>query len=226
MATRRQVRHLTSPVPQGRLAAEKTRSQGSVCTVAGDAPIEAKHVTVAGTSAQGRTTLELLVRAFAANAAHYKSPGYSETATRSQFIDRLFEALGWDVNDSAGLGPRRDVVVENRQTTSVQLAGEDEWDDDLTAEELADRVPSNRYPDYVFRVDLRNRFVAEAKKPSVNLRRKAPSFQAKSYAWTMRLPVAVLTDFEELRVFDTRYRPAYEQPNAGVLAPCSAHGGG
>ena len=51
----------------------------------------------------------------------------------------------------------------------------------------------------------------------MNLARKAPSFQAKSYAWTMRLPIAVLTDFEELRVFDARHRPHYDQPDAGLV---------
>ena len=158
-----------------------------------------------------------LVDAFSANLSHYKSPSYPETAARNQFIDSFFEALGWDVDDEGGAGPRREVVVENRQRTDVRTAGEEEWDDDLTAEELAERTTETRFPDYVFRIDLRNRFVAEAKKPSVNLTRKAPSFQAKSYAWTMRLPVAVLTDFEELRVFDARYRPNYDEPETGLI---------
>lgn len=166
---------------------------------------------------EGKERVERLVEAFSANLSHYKSPSYPETAARNQFIDSFFEALGWDVDDEGAAGPRRDVVVENRQRTEVGVAGEEEWDDDLTADELAERTTETRFPDYVFRIDLRNRFVAEAKKPSVNLARKAPSFQAKSYAWTMRLPIAVLTDFEELRIFDARYRPRYDEPETGLL---------
>ncbi len=173
--------------------------------------------------AEGRERVERLVNTFSANLSHYKSPDFPETAARNQFIDPLFEALGWDVADEGGAGPRRDVVVENRQRTEATAAGEEEWDDELTADELAGRSAETRFPDYVFRIDLRNRFVAEAKKPSVNLARKAPSFQAKSYAWTMRLPIAVLTDFEELRVFDARYRPHYDEPDAGLMPGFGLH---
>lgn len=175
-------------------------------------------MAAAQNQADGRERVQRLVDAFTANLSHYKSPNYPETAVRSQFIDTFFEALGWDVEDVGGAGPRRDVVVENRQRIQAAAAGEDEWDDDLTAAELAERSTQTRFPDYVFRIDLKNRFVAEAKKPSVNLARKAPSFQAKSYAWTMRLPIAVLTDFEELRVFDARHRPHYEEADAGLVA--------
>jgi hypothetical protein len=171
----------------------------------------------AGNEAEGRERVARIVRSFGANLSHYRSPNFPETAARNQFIDPFFEALGWDVADEGGAGPRRDVVVENRQRTSATAAGEEEWDDDLTAEELAERSTETRFPDYVFRIDMRDMFVAEAKKPSVNLARKAPSFQAKSYAWTMRLPIAVLTDFEELRVFDARHRPHYDEPDAGMV---------
>jgi len=174
-------------------------------------------MAAARSEAEGRERVARLVKSFAANLSHYKSPNYPETAARNQFIDPFFEALGWDVDDQAGAGPRRDVAVENRHRTEATAAGEEEWDDDLTVEELAERSAETRFPDYVFRIDLRNMYVAEAKKPSVNLARKAPSFQAKSYAWTMRLPIAVLTDFEELRVFDARHRPHYDQPDAGLV---------
>ncbi len=145
---------------------------------------------VAGTRDEGRAAVERLVSVFGSNPAYYKSSAYTETATRTQFLDPLLEALGWDVGDESGAGPRRDVLVENVQHDAGDLAGEEEWDDDLTEDELAERTPVVSFPDYLLRVDLENRFVVEAKKPSVNLRRKAPSFQAKSYAWSMRLPIA------------------------------------
>lgn len=174
-------------------------------------------MSVAETRTEGRAIVERLVVAFRSNLAYYKSSAYTETATRTQFIDPLLRALGWDVGDQAGAGPRREVLVENVQREAADFTGEDEWDDDLSEEELAERTPVVSFPDYLHRVDMENRFVVEAKKPSINLRRKAPSFQAKSYAWSMRLPIAVLTDFEELRVFDARYRPEYERPDMGVI---------
>src|SRR3954454_12882934 len=106
--------------------------------------------------------------------------GVKETATRSQFIDPLLPALGWDVSDEAGLGPRRDVVVDNMHRSETEVAGDEDWDDDLTEAELAARSTVISFPDYVHRIDLKIRLVVEAKKPSVNLRWKAPTFQAKS----------------------------------------------
>ena len=38
-----------------------------------------------------------LVEDFAASEAHYLSPGYSEAQARLSFIDKLWQALGWDV---------------------------------------------------------------------------------------------------------------------------------
>jgi hypothetical protein len=70
----------------------------------------------------------------------------------------------------------------------------------------------------VVRPDLIERFVVEAKKPSVNIRSKAPAFQAKTYSWSRRLPIAVLTNFKELRIFDGRFRPEYPRQNANLLA--------
>ncbi|MBX7254472.1 MAG: N-6 DNA methylase [Candidatus Promineofilum sp.] len=62
-------------------------------------------------------------------------------------------------------------------------------------------------PDYGFYLDGRRRFFVEAKKPAVNLARDAaPAHQLRRYAWTAKLPLSILTDFEELAVYDTRVR--------------------
>lgn len=169
------------------------------------------------TQEEGRAIVKLLVDRFASNRNHYRESSFTETATRNQFIDPLLSALGWDVADQAGMGARRDVLVESQQRAEAEPAGAEEWDDDLTEAEVAERSGTTTFPDYILRTDGTNRIVVEAKKPSVNLRFKAPSFQAKSYAWSMKLPIAVLTDFEELRVFDARFRPEYERPDAGAV---------
>jgi len=46
--------------------------------------------------------LELIER-FERNIESYKSNGYNETQVRREFIDPFFEALGWDVNNKAGM---------------------------------------------------------------------------------------------------------------------------
>ena len=174
-------------------------------------------MTIASGREDGREAVRGLVAAFAANELYFRSRDYTETAARSQFVDALLSALGWDVHDAAGRGARRDVVVENMHRGDGEVAGDTSWDDDLDESDLAERSVVTSFPDYLVRLDLKNLYVVEAKKPSVNLHWKAPAFQAKSYAWSMRLPIAVLTDFEELRVFDARYRPEYERPEAGVV---------
>lgn len=174
-------------------------------------------MVAARTREEGLGAVRELVAKFTMNRDHYLATEFTETATRNQFIDPLLEALGWDVADGQGIGASRDVLVESQQRSSPDPAGEEEWDDDLSEAEISDRAATTTFPDYVLRIQSVNRIVVEAKKPSVNLRFKAPSFQAKSYAWSMRLPIAVLTDFQELRVFDTRYRPEYGKPNDCVV---------
>lgn len=62
-------------------------------------------------------------------------------------------------------------------------------------------------PDYCFRVGGMRKFFVEAKKPSVNLRDTSPAFQLRRYAWSAKLPISILTDFEELAVYDCRIKP-------------------
>jgi hypothetical protein len=52
------------------------------------------------------------------------------------------------------------------------------------------------------------KFFVEAKKPFVDLKEDpAPAYQLRRYAWSAKLPVSILTDFEEFVVYDTRIRP-------------------
>lgn len=56
------------------------------------------------------------------------------------------------------------------------------------------------------------------KKPSVDLITNHDAiFQIKRYGFSARVPVSILTDFEELRVFDCTRKPLYDKPNLGVL---------
>jgi len=136
----------------------------------------------------GRDSVYLLSQKFEANKREYKSPDYNETELRIQFINPFFEALGWDISDSSG---RHEVVHE----INVDVVDRG-------------RIRSKR-PDYGFRVQNQTRFFAEAKKPSVDLKNKSePAFQIRRYGWSARLPVSVLTDFEEFSIYDCRIQPS------------------
>lgn len=144
---------------------------------------------------EGRELVAGLVERFLAHRRYYCSVEYEETSTRDAFINPFLEALGWDVTDQAGLGPDRQVVAHHRIRRNVDVAGEEDWDQDLSAEELAARQPTVRIPDYSFRLSGSLRFFLEAKKPSISLSQRAPAFQVKSYAWSQGMSVSALSSF-------------------------------
>ncbi len=169
------------------------------------------------TAEQGWALLEPHVRTFIKGRAHYCAKAYDETSARERFINRFFQALGWDVLDDAGAGARREVVFHERLRRGVGTAGEEFWDEDLSEDDLAARSGTVRIPDYAFRLGGRVRYFVEAKKPSVKLDTRAPAFQVKSYAWSERCRVGVLTNFAQTRVFACTTRPDYDDPRTGAL---------
>jgi len=129
-----------------------------------------------------------LVSIFNQNEARYLSPGYSEAQARLDFIDKFWIALGWDVAHENQTDPyKQEVKVERGVATN-------EW---------------RKRSDYAFLApNFRDvRFYVEAKKPHVGLDNADYYFQTIRYGWNSHTPVAVLTDFEELRVLDCRYKP-------------------
>jgi hypothetical protein len=55
-----------------------------------------------------------LCEIFADHREHFRSGNYNEFQLRKQFLDPLFEALGWDMANSQGLAPQyRDVIHED-----------------------------------------------------------------------------------------------------------------
>jgi predicted type IV restriction endonuclease len=128
-----------------------------------------------------------LVERFEREAAAYRSGAYNETQARREFIDPLFKALGWDIDNEAGHAEAyKDVVHED----AIKVGG-------LT-----------KAPDYCFRIGGTRKFFVEAKKPAVNIKDDAsPAFQLRRYAWSAKLPLSVLTDFQEFAVYDCRVRP-------------------
>jgi predicted type IV restriction endonuclease len=128
-----------------------------------------------------------LIQNFERNIDSYRSGKYNETQVRRDFIDPMFKALGWDMDNSAGLAEAyRDVIHED----AIKI-GE-----------------STRAPDYSFRVGGQRKFFLEAKKPAVNVKDAIePAFQLRRYAWSAKLPLSIVTDFEEFAVYDCRQKP-------------------
>jgi hypothetical protein len=147
-----------------------------------------------------------LIEHFRASQRTVKAPTYKETELRSNFLDPFFKALGWDVyNERHEPEDRKEVVREER----IQV-----WDAGLESGSGAQAANySNRAPDYSFRAGDRLRFFVEAKKPSVNLLTDpSPAFQVRRYGWSAKLPLSVLSDFEEFVVYDCRAEPMKTDP--------------
>jgi len=68
---------------------------------------------------------------------------------------------------------------------------------------------ATKAPDYAFRIGGARKFLVEAKRPDVDIKNDPdPTYQLRRYAWSAKLPLSILTDFEELAVYDCRIRPA------------------
>ena len=128
-----------------------------------------------------------LVERFESNLESYKSGHYNETQVRREFVDPFFKALGWDIDNEQGFAEAyKDVIHEDAVKVGT----------------------TTKAPDYSFRIGGQRKFFLEAKKPSVDIKDDIhPAFQLRRYAWTMKLPLSILTDFEEFAVYDCSVKP-------------------
>ena len=128
-----------------------------------------------------------LVERFAQHRDAYQSTSYNETQLRREFLDPFFKALGWDVDNEAGHAEAyKDVIHED----AIKVGG------------------ATKAPDYCFRIGGRRIFFLEAKKPAIDVKHDDnPAFQLRRYAWSAKLPLSILSDFEEFAVYDCRLKP-------------------
>ncbi len=169
---------------------------------------------------EARAEIEKLVRYFADNIHQLKAPTFNEAQVRQQLIDPFFEALGWDVRNRQMLPPYRlEVIPEGRVRTSVGAIHESPLPDYVLDDEFkADQRMASKKPDYRFRLHGSTKFFVEAKKPSIDLITNVDAiFQIKRYGFSARVPVSILTDFDEFRVFDCTRKPFYDKPKVGAL---------
>lgn len=129
-----------------------------------------------------------LVEKFKSNYKQFHSSDYNETLTRQDFINPFFEYLVWDISNKEGLSQTyRDVIHEDKLKIGKET----------------------KAPDYSFRIGGNRVFFVEAKKPSRNLKEDADAaYQIRRYAWSGKLSVSILTDFEEFAIYDCSKKPS------------------
>jgi len=132
--------------------------------------------------------IKSLVQRFDEQKEFYRRADYNETQTRRDFIDPFWKALGWDIDNENGYAESyREVIHEDR----VKVGG------------------ATKAPDYSFRlVGGKRLFFLEAKKPSVAIKDDIqPAYQVRRYGWSAKMPISVITDFEEFAIYDCSNKP-------------------
>ncbi|MHB8194210.1 MAG: Eco57I restriction-modification methylase domain-containing protein [Bellilinea sp.] len=133
-----------------------------------------------------------LIQRFQSQLPDYRAGRYNETQLRRDYLDPFFEALGWDMTNRKNYSEKyREVVHE----VSVEVEGQ------------------AKAADYAFQSGGSIFFFLEAKKPAVNIETNPdPAFQIRRYAWSAKVPVSLLSDFEQLAVYDCREKPTHSDP--------------
>ncbi|MGG8497909.1 Eco57I restriction-modification methylase domain-containing protein [Tenacibaculum sp. TC6] len=128
--------------------------------------------------------IKQLVEKYHQNRETYLNPSYNETQLRIDFLDPLFELLGWDIKNQKGKSTNeREVLLEEG------LRG--------------NATENTKKPDYTFRLFSERKFFLEAKKPSVKIESINNSAkQVRRYGFTARLKISVLSNFEYLAIYD------------------------
>ncbi len=139
------------------------------------------------TKEQARETIRLLIERFNEHVEAYKRKGYNEHQTRIDYINPFFKALGWDMDNEQGFAEAyRDVIHEDKIKVGA----------------------ATKAPDYAFTLFGQRKFFVDAKKPSINIREDiGPAYQVRRYGWSAKVPLSIVTDFEEFAVYDCTKKP-------------------
>jgi hypothetical protein len=114
---------------------------------------------------------------------------YNEAQLRQDFTDPFFHALGWDVNNNKG---HSEAYREVMHGEPIRIRG------------------TTQFFDYTFRIGGIRKFIVETKKPSVRIKDDADAaLQLRRYAWNAKLPLSILTNFEEFAIYDCTIKPEH-----------------
>lgn len=136
---------------------------------------------------EAKKGLKSLIDRYSENHEHYISSNFNESECRLEFIDKLLEYFGWDVQNNSGKKPQyKEVLVES-------------YEQDLGK------------PDYTMTLNGKSIFFVEAKKPHVNiLLEKSCCFQARRYGWSAKHKIVILTNFEDFVIYDSTFMPKFD----------------
>lgn len=130
--------------------------------------------------------LKQLIMQYKESASYYHDSknAYNETECRDEYISPLLECFGWDVHNKKGKLPQyKEVVVEKFSNSSER-------------------------PDYTLTLNGVSKLFVEAKKPSVDITIEfEPAMQTRKYGWNANHALAILTNFENLLIYDTTNKP-------------------
>jgi type I restriction-modification system DNA methylase subunit len=139
------------------------------------------------TKEQAFEKVKQLVERFTEHIDEYKRISYNEHQTRVDYINPFFKALGWDMDNEQGLAEAyREVIHEDK----IKIGG------------------ATKAPDYAFTLYGQRKFFVDAKKPNINIKSDiGPAYQVRRYGWSAKVPVSVITDFEEFAIYDCTKKP-------------------
>jgi hypothetical protein len=132
-------------------------------------------------------TINKLIEKYISERSYYLSNKYNETLLRSDFLDPMFELLGWDIKNHLGKSTyEREVILEEPLKANVS--------------------EHSKKPDYTFRLYSERKYFLEAKKPSVAIEiNNETAKQVRRYGFTAKLKISVISNFEYLIIYDTSY---------------------
>jgi len=143
------------------------------------------------TREEAKQQIQKLVEKYQRVAETGKIKSYNEAQTRNEFIEPLFEFLGWDM---------RNLTTDNEVTTEENVSG--------------GRV------DLAFRFNGIPALFLEAKAMKVNLDEWKWAEQAINYSWNKSVTWAVLTDFESIKIFNAEIPPKNISQNLFIEIKC------
>lgn len=152
------------------------------------------------------TLLKNKVEQYEKNYDQYRLQSYNETEVRVDFVNFLFQLLGWDVLNEGGL-PQHLREVTHEANVTVEENGKSK----------------TKKPDYAFKIGTEMLFYLETKKPAVDITSDIlPAFQLRRYGWSGNLKISVLTNFTDLYIYDCSVRPV-EGDDIGVALIAHYH---
>ena len=132
--------------------------------------------------------VETLVKRFGDRKDLLKNEDCHEARTLRDFIDPLLKAFGWDVDNENGVAESyREVIQQDR----VVIGG------------------AKRVPKYSFGGSGAKRlFFLDVQTPTTSIKDNAElAYWIRRYGWSAKTRISVLTDFEELAVYDCINKP-------------------